>query len=166
MAVRNCSAACAPCRPPLDLAACSRRMEKRDNRVYQRRCVRRMRQRLCATGRYRERDFAGLHTVMAIDDHITAPSFGFGDAENYCRTQSAMRYLDGLRVPMLLIYSKDDTLVPCETSDAAAVAQSLDRASAGRTWRTFGIPGTTAASVLAGWTDSGGGWRGPFSDLR
>ena len=96
-------------------------MEKRDNRVYQRRCVRRMRQRLCATGRYRERDFAGLHTVMAIDDHITAPSFGFGNAENYYRTQSAMRYLGGLRAPVLLIYSKDDTLVPCETFDAAAV---------------------------------------------
>jgi predicted alpha/beta-fold hydrolase len=103
---------------PLDLAACSRRMAKPDNRIYQRRFVRRMRQRLCATGRYSRRDFEGLNTVMAIDDRITAPSFGFGDADNYYRTQSAMRYLDGLRVPVLLIYSKDDTLVPAETFDA------------------------------------------------
>ena len=36
------------------------------------------------------RDFAGLRSVVAIDDRITAPSFGFGDAANYYRTQSAI----------------------------------------------------------------------------
>jgi len=107
---------------PLDLEACSRRMAQPDNRVYQRRFVKRMRQRLCATGRYRPQDFAGLNTVMAIDDRITAPSFGFGNAANYYRTQSAMPYLDQLRVPVLLIYSRDDTLVPCEMFEAPAVA--------------------------------------------
>jgi predicted alpha/beta-fold hydrolase len=107
---------------PLDLAACSRRMAKPDNRIYQRRFVRRMYVRLCATGRYKPSDLAGLKTVSAIDDRITAPSFGFGNAENYYRTQSAMRYLGGLRVPLLLIYSKDDTLVPAETFDLPAVS--------------------------------------------
>ena len=52
-----------------------------------------MRARLCATGRYQARDFAGLRSVLAIDDRITAPSFGFGDAANYYRTQSAIGYL-------------------------------------------------------------------------
>jgi predicted alpha/beta-fold hydrolase len=106
---------------PLDLAACSQRMAKPDNRIYQRRFVRRMRERMCATGRYSRGDLTGLKTVFAIDDRITAPSFGFGDAENYYRTQSAMRYLEGLRVPVLLIYSVDDTLVPTETFDLPAV---------------------------------------------
>jgi hypothetical protein len=106
---------------PLDLAACSRRMAKRDNRIYERRFVRRMRQRLRATGRYSRRDFDGLNSVFAIDDRITAPSFGFGNAENYYRTQSATCYLEGLRVPVLLIYSMDDTLVPPETFDFPAV---------------------------------------------
>ena len=107
---------------PLDLGACSRRMAKPDNRVYERRFVLRMRERLCATGRYSQRDFEGLDSVLAIDDRITAPSFGFGNAENYYSTQSAMRYLDGIRVPVLLIYSRDDTLVPSETFDAPAVS--------------------------------------------
>ena len=106
---------------PLDLDRCSRRMAKSDNRVYQWRFVKRMRERLKATGRYSHRDCTGLNTVMEIDDKITAPSFGFGTAENYYRTQSAMGYLEGLRVPTLLIYSKDDTLVPFETFDAPAV---------------------------------------------
>jgi predicted alpha/beta-fold hydrolase len=106
---------------PLDLALCAQRMTKPDNRIYQRRFVRRMHGRLCATGRHSPGDLAGLTTVMAIDDRITAPAFGFGNAANYYRTQSAMRYIDGLRVPVLLIYSKDDTLVPAATFDAAAV---------------------------------------------
>jgi predicted alpha/beta-fold hydrolase len=59
--------------------------------------------------------------VNAIDDRITAPAFGFGNAETYYRTQSALGYLDGLRVPVLLIYSKDDTLIPSETFDVPAV---------------------------------------------
>jgi predicted alpha/beta-fold hydrolase len=106
---------------PLDLAACSRRMAKPDNRIYERRFVQRMRGRLSATGRYSRGDLEVLNSVFAIDDRITAPSFGFGTAENYYRTQSAMRYLEGLRVPVLLIYSKDDTLVPAETFDSPAV---------------------------------------------
>ncbi len=97
---------------PLDLAACALRMAQRDNRLYQRRFVRRMRARLCATGRYREADFAGARSVMEIDERITAPSFGFGTAAHYYTTQSAVRYLEAIGVPSLLIYSRDDTLVP------------------------------------------------------
>jgi hypothetical protein len=108
---------------PLDLAASSRRIAGRDNRLYEWRFVRRMRQRLCATGRYDARVLDGLATVFGIDDRITAPSFGFGDAANYYETQSAMRYLHTLRVPLLLIYSQDDTLVPASTFDAAEIRE-------------------------------------------
>jgi len=80
-----------------------------------------MRARLCATGRYQERNFRGLRSVRDIDDRITAPSFGFGDAANYYRTQSAIRYLDGIRVPVLLIQAKDDTFVPFDIFAAGAV---------------------------------------------
>ena len=96
-------------------------MTEPDNRIYERRFVRKMRRRLRATGRYAPADFESLQTVEAIDDRITAPSFGFGDAANYYRTQSAVRYLDALRVPLLLIYSLDDTLVPAETFEAAEI---------------------------------------------
>lgn len=97
---------------PLDLAASAARLSAPENWIYQRRFVRRMRARLLATGRYGPRDLRGLHTVMAIDDRITAPSFGFGTAANYYRTQSAIRYLAGIRVPALLIQAEDDPLVP------------------------------------------------------
>jgi predicted alpha/beta-fold hydrolase len=97
---------------PLDLAACARRIGERDNRVYEARFVRAMRKRLCATGRYQMREFEGVRSVFEWDDRFTAPSFGFGDAANYYRTQSAIGYLAGLRVPALLIQAKDDTFVP------------------------------------------------------
>lgn len=106
---------------PLDLAACARRISEPDNRVYQARFVRKMRERLCATGRYTARDFAGLRTVMEFDDRITAPSFGFGNAVNYYRTQSAIGYLDAIRVPTLLIQAKDDTFIPFAIYESAAV---------------------------------------------
>ena len=80
-----------------------------------------MRARLCATGRYRRADFAGLRTLWAIDDQITAPSFAFGGAANYYKTQSAIRYLAGIRVPVLLIQAKDDTFVPFEAFQSQAV---------------------------------------------
>jgi uncharacterized protein len=109
---------------PLDLAACARRMEEPSNRMYQRRFVARMRERLRATGRYRPQDFLGLQSVMQIDDRITAPSFGFGNAENYYRTQSARRYLTALSVPALLIQAKDDPMVPFESFQVPGVREN------------------------------------------
>lgn len=106
---------------PLDLAACARRIAEPDNRVYEARFVRRMRARLCATGRFTARDFAGLRTVMDLDDRITAPSFGFGNAAHYYRTQSAIGYLDAICVPALLIQAKDDTFVPFPIYESAPV---------------------------------------------
>jgi predicted alpha/beta-fold hydrolase len=106
---------------PLDLADCARRIGERDNRLYEARFVRKMRARMCATGRYRMQQFAGLRSVLDLDDRFTAPSFGFGDAANYYRTQSAIGYLAGLRVPALLIQAKDDTFVPFAIYESAAV---------------------------------------------
>jgi len=106
---------------PIDLAACAERLARPANRLYERRFVRRMRDRLCATGRYSLQDFRGLRTIRQIDDRITAPAFGFGDAANYYRTQSALGYLARIRVPVLLIQSKDDTLVPFDVFESEVV---------------------------------------------
>ena len=97
---------------PLDLAACSRRLAAWDNRLYERRFVRHMWSRLRATGRYQKADFAGLRSVVEIDDRVTAPSFGFRDAAHYYSTQSAAIFLRAIRVPALLLCAQDDTLVP------------------------------------------------------
>ena len=109
---------------PLDLAACARKMAEPANRIYQRRFVVRMKARLVATGRYRREEFRGLRSVQEIDDRITAPSFGFGDAANYYRTQSARLYLGAVRVPTLLLQAKDDPLVPFDAFEGPEVREN------------------------------------------
>jgi predicted alpha/beta-fold hydrolase len=106
---------------PLDLAACARRIGERDNRVYEARFVRHMRRRLCATGRYRHEEFKGLRTIVELDDRFTAPSFGFDGAAHYYCTQSAIGYLEGIRIPALLIQAKDDTFIPFMIYQSAAL---------------------------------------------
>jgi predicted alpha/beta-fold hydrolase len=97
---------------PIDLAACVRRIGHRDNALYERRFVKRMKQRLLATGRYSRAELDPLETLYEIDDRITAPSFGFRNADHYYETQSARRFLDRIRVPTLLIQAEDDTFIP------------------------------------------------------
>jgi predicted alpha/beta-fold hydrolase len=109
---------------PLDLAACARRIGDSENRLYQARFVRLMRQRLLATGRYPAKVFAGLRSVEAMDDRITAPSFGFRGAAEYYRTQSAIGYLDSIRVPALLIQAKDDTFIPFSIYESDTVRRN------------------------------------------
>jgi hypothetical protein len=99
---------------PLDLAVCVRRIGERDNRRYEDRFLSMMRKRMCATGRYRKGDFSGVRTLWDVDNRITAPAFGFAGADEYYRTQSSLPYLGRIRVPALLLHSKDDTYIPAE----------------------------------------------------
>jgi uncharacterized protein len=99
---------------PIDLAACARRLGRIDNRIYERRFLRRMCQRLLSTGRYTPAHFRGIRSIFEIDDKITAPSFGFRDAEHYYSTQSANQFLERIRIPTLVVQARDDTFIPFE----------------------------------------------------
>lgn len=106
---------------PIDLSASCTRIARRDNRFYERRFVRRMCRRLAATGRYGPEAFAGVRSVRDVDERITAPAFGFRDAEHYYATQSAAGYLERVRVPALLVQARDDTFVPFSSFDHPAI---------------------------------------------
>jgi len=99
---------------PIDLAACARRLGEIDNRIYERRFLRRMCERLMATGRYTPSDFRGIRSIFEIDDKITAPSFGFRGAPHYYATQSSNQFLERIRVPTLIVQARDDTFIPFE----------------------------------------------------
>jgi uncharacterized protein len=106
---------------PIDLAAGVRRIGRRDNRLYERRFLKRMRQRLLETGRYSRAELEAARSLYEIDDKITAPSFNFEGADHYYETQSAQRFLDRIRVPTLLIQAKDDTFIPFESYGHPAI---------------------------------------------
>jgi predicted alpha/beta-fold hydrolase len=97
---------------PIDLEAGVRRVGQPDNRIYELRFLRRMRERLMETGRYTRAQLAPLNTIFEMDDKIIAPAFGFESALHYYRTQSSQNFLDRIRVPTLLIVAKDDTFIP------------------------------------------------------
>lgn len=104
---------------PIDLAVCVRSTERRSNRIYARRFVKRLlshveRKSKSAPHLYDRARMNGVKTIWEFDDRFTAPLFGFGTAANYYATQSAVSYLHLIRVPALLITAKDDPLVPFE----------------------------------------------------
>lgn len=104
---------------PIDLAACVRCIDKPSNRLYLRRFLSRLRSRVrrksaISPHLYSKAGLDNVKTIWEFDDRFTAPLFGFGTASNYYATQSAVRYLDAIRIPTLVICSKDDPLVPFE----------------------------------------------------
>lgn len=108
---------------PIDLAACVNRLEQRGNYLYQKRFVRRLKRRI----RRLNPGVKGLNavkTVREFDDLITAPAFGFRDAADYYETQSCRRFLDGIRIPALLIQAKDDPVIPFEIFDRPEVLRN------------------------------------------
>jgi len=53
-----------------------------------------------------------IRTVRAFDEAYTAPHFGFRDASDYYHRASAMRVIDRVRLPGLIISAEDDPFVP------------------------------------------------------
>jgi hypothetical protein len=107
---------CAVC-PSMDLTACAAALERWDNYVYQRRFVKGLLRRYKAKARlfpqrYAQPNFPSVRSVRQFDDAITAPQFGFRDAQHYYETSSAKKLLSEIRVQMLLITAKDDPFVP------------------------------------------------------
>jgi hypothetical protein len=119
---------CAVC-PALDLAECADALERRDNYFYQRHFViglmeRYRRKALAMPDRYRLNGFPPIRTVRQFDDAITAPNFGFHNAQEYYEASSASRVLANIRVPTLLITAKDDPFVPFSSILAAGADQN------------------------------------------
>jgi predicted alpha/beta-fold hydrolase len=105
--------------PILEIGTCVDALERPGNVLYQwnfvRDLKRRMRRKARAwPGRYDLRPLAGIRTVRQFDAAYTAPHFGFASAEDYYYRASAMRVVDRIQVPALIITAEDDPFVPPE----------------------------------------------------
>jgi uncharacterized protein len=115
--------------PPIDLARCVRAIDKRENILYARRFLERLKQRIVRKSasspeRYSTDGLRPIKTIWEFDDRYTAPLFGFGTADNYYRTQSAQQFLEHVRVPTLIVTAKDDPLVPFEIFSHASIKEN------------------------------------------
>jgi predicted alpha/beta-fold hydrolase len=103
--------------PILEISPCVHALERPGNWLYQWNFVRDLKARM----RRKERHWPGLfdlsrlrqiRTVREFDEVFTAPHFGFAGAEDYYHRASAMRVIDRIRVPALVITAEDDPFVP------------------------------------------------------
>jgi len=114
---------------PIDLAACVAALGQPQNFIYQNRFLDRLKDRIRRKNRlspdvYTLEHLPKIKTIEDFDDHYTARLFGFGTAANYFRTQSANQFLERIRVPTLLIQSKDDPLIPFQVFDHPAIGSN------------------------------------------
>jgi predicted alpha/beta-fold hydrolase len=105
--------------PILEISQCVRALERRENVLYEWNFVRGLKRRMKRKGRLQPGvfDLSRLHrvrTVREFDEAYTAPYFGFADAEDYYHRASAMRIIDRIRVPTLIITAEDDPFVPSQ----------------------------------------------------
>jgi len=106
---------------PIDLAASAHAIDHRwSNRIYLRRFLGRLLPKIRAKAllfpdRLDVRRNRRIRTLREFDNLYTAPIHGFRDAEEYWEKSSARRYLEGIRVPALLLNARDDPFLTPES---------------------------------------------------
>ena len=125
------SGLCAVCAvsPTMDLAVCVDALEQRENAIYQwhfvRNLKRRMRRKVRALpGRWPLEALGRIRTIREFDAEYTAPHHGFLNAADYYHCASAMRVIDQVTVPTLIITARNDPFVPARPFLSSAVARN------------------------------------------
>lgn len=103
--------------PTMDLAACVEALERTQNIAYEFNFVRGLKRRMRRKAALFPDDFSlaplgRIWTVRQFDETYTAPHHGFRDAADYYYRASAMRVVDRIRVPTLILSAEDDPFVP------------------------------------------------------
>lgn len=103
--------------PTMDLAVCVRALERRSNLAYEWNFVRNLKARMRRKAslfpdQYSIDPLKRVWTVRQFDEVYTAPHHGFRDATDYYQRASAMRVIDRIRVPALILTAEDDPFVP------------------------------------------------------
>jgi predicted alpha/beta-fold hydrolase len=103
--------------PIIEVAECVRALERRSNLLYEWNFVWNLKARIrrkhkAWPGRYPLERLSRVRSVRSFDDVFTAPHFGFKDADDYYYRASAMRVIDRVQVPALIVAAKDDPFVP------------------------------------------------------
>lgn len=103
--------------PAMDLARCNEALERPANRLYALHFLVDLKRRIRLKAemfpeRYDARRLWEVRTIRQFDDRFTAPAFGFANAEDYYNRASALRIVDRIRVPTLILTAMDDPFVP------------------------------------------------------
>jgi predicted alpha/beta-fold hydrolase len=103
--------------PIIEIGECVKALEQPGNRLYQWNFVKDLKRRMRRKDRFWPGRFdmgllGRIRTVRQFDDAYTAPHFGFNGADDYYYRASAMRIVERIRIPALVITAEDDPFVP------------------------------------------------------
>lgn len=115
--------------PAMDLAVCASTIERPLNTPYQWKFVRELRARMRRKARLWPGLFDlaaldGIRTIRQFDEAYTAPYHGFANASDYYFRASALRVVDRIRIPTLVVTADDDPLVPVSQFRTPAIERN------------------------------------------
>ncbi len=121
-------AACA-ISPSIDLEASAQLILQRSNWLYQQDFVRRLKRRLRVKQKlfpdqYDISELSSVKTLREFDDRYTSRAHGFDGADDYYYRASAIRVIDRIRIPTLIIHAEDDPFIPFAPMRAPAVVNN------------------------------------------
>ena len=122
--IKKCVAFSVPC----DLKAGSEQIAKPTNRIYMKRFLHLLHEKIKAKkvtfpDLFDDRDYSAIKNFYDFDNRYTAPLHGFIDAYDYWRQCSSKQFIKNIRVPTLLVSALDDPFLaeacyPFQESDA------------------------------------------------
>ena len=98
---------------PCDLASASVSIGRWQNWIYMRRFLRHLHEKVRAkSSQYphllNDEGYALIHDFKGFDERYTAPLHGFSSAEDYWAKCSSAPWIEGIRIPTLLVNAADD----------------------------------------------------------
>jgi uncharacterized protein len=113
--------------PPLDLAACARRINQGSSKLYQRYLLNRLKRNTLAKLQQfnpfplpiTPHQIKRISSIEQFDEHFTAPLHGFLNAQDYYQRASGKAFLQHIDIPTLIIHAQDDPFLSEEVIPAA-----------------------------------------------
>jgi predicted alpha/beta-fold hydrolase len=115
--------------PVIELEDCMQAIERRENRIYEWNFCRNLQGRM----RRKSKSFPDLFnldglwkvwSIRTFDDRYTAPHHGYDGASDYYHRASAMRVIDRVARPALILSAADDPFVPPHIFETPAVTNN------------------------------------------
>lgn len=103
---------------PIDLASSSRKLAGFSNRIYMKRFLRMLHEKIKAKmaimAGLDDSGYEKIKDFKAFDDRYTAPLHGFANAEDYWRKSSSKPFIPQIKIPTLLINAQNDPFLSQE----------------------------------------------------
>ncbi len=112
---------------PMDLLACSRNIEKSENKIYLWRFLQSLKPKVEAKARlypdhFDPKKWKQVKTFWDFDHVYTGPLHGFEGADDYYRRSSSKYYVQDIAIPTLIVNAVNDPLVPYQSLPADIIA--------------------------------------------